>query len=97
MTTTGTTEANKNIPPKKSAVNSNKSKSSGILLGLFVFLTFAIAVGGIGAGYYVWQQLQQDLLTAKTERKALEHALGTLDENPRLQKLKRSFDKKIES
>ena len=96
MTTKGETEANKNNPPKKSATNSSKSKSSGVLLGLFVFLTFAIAVAGIGAGYYIWQQLNQDLQTAKTERKALEHALSTLDENPRMQKLKRSFDKKIE-
>ena len=71
MTTKGETEATKNNPPKKSATNSNKSKSSGIFLGLFVFLTFAIAVAGIGAGYYFWQQLKQDLQAAKTETQGL--------------------------
>ena len=98
MNTEGKTEPNKNNPPSttKKPANSNKQKSGGTLLGFFVFLTFVIAVGGIGAGYYFWQQLKQDLHAAQTERKALEHALSTLDENPRMQKYKHSFNKKID-
>ena len=98
MSDQGVTEPNKNKPPStsKPPANTNKPKSSGALLGFFVFLTFILAVGGIGAGYYVWQQLQQDLNAAQTERKALEHALSTLDENPRIQKYKRTFNKQME-
>ena len=80
----------------KPQANTNKQKSSSAMLGFFVFLTFLLAVAGIGAGYYVWQQTQQQLKTAETERQALEHALGTLDENPRIQKFSRTFNKKID-
>lgn len=98
MSNKGATEPNNTKPPSNSKppANKNKSKSSGALLGFFVFLTFVLAVGGIGAGYYFWQQLKQDLDAAQTERKALEHALSTLDENPRIQKYKRTFNKQIE-
>ena len=88
---------NKQAPSStKPTANKNKSKSSGALLGFFVFLTFVLAVAGIGAGYYFWQQIQHDLQAAQTERKALEHALSTLDENPRMQKYKRTFSKQLE-
>ena len=98
MSNKGATEPNNTKPPSnnKPPANKNKSKSSGALLGFFVFLTFVLAVGGIGAGYYFWQQLKQDLDAAQTERKALEHALSTLDENPRIQKYKRTFNKQFE-
>ncbi len=98
MSNKGATEPNNTNPPSnnKPPANKNKSKSSGALLGFFVFLTFVLAIGGIGAGYYFWQQLKQDLDAAQTERKALEHALSTLDENPRLQKYKRTFNKQFE-
>ena len=98
MSTKGETEPNNTKPPSsnKPPANKSKSKSSSALLGFFVFLTFVLAVAGIGAGYYFWQQLKQDLDAAQTERKALEHALSTLDENPRMQKYKRTFNKKIE-
>lgn len=98
MSTKGETEPKQTKPPStnKPPVNSNKPKSGGALLGFFVFLTFVLAVGGIGAGYYVWQQLKQDLNAAQTERKAIEHALSTLDENPRMQKYKHAFNKKID-
>ena len=98
MSNKGATEPNNTKPPSNSKppANKNKSKSSGALLGFFVFLTFVLAVGGIGAGYYFWQQLKQDLETAQTERKAMEHALSTLDENPRIQKYKRTFNKQFE-
>lgn len=83
-------------PPTKPAANTNKQKSGSALLGFFVFLTFLLAVAGIGAGYYLWQQMQQQFQSAEVERKALEHALGTVDENPRIQKFSRNFNKKIE-
>lgn len=96
MSTKGDAEPNTTKPPAKPAANTNKQKSGGALLGFFLFLTFLIAVAGIGAGYYVWQQTQKQLQAAEVERNALEHALGTLDENPRIQKFSRSFNKKIE-
>ncbi|MFK8027506.1 MAG: uroporphyrinogen-III C-methyltransferase [Gammaproteobacteria bacterium] len=96
MSTKGDTEPKATKPPAKPAANTNKQKSGGALLGFFIFLTFLIAVAGIGAGYYVWQQTQKQLQAAEVERNALEHALGTLDENPRIQKFSRSFNKKIE-
>ena len=97
MSTKGDTEPQAKKPPSKPEANTNKQKSGGALLGFFVFLTFLIAVGGIGAGYYVWQQTQKQLQAAEVDRKALEHALGTVDENPRIQKFSRSFNKKIEA
>ena len=101
MSTKGDMEPKTTTPPSKPATkpvaNTNKQKSGGALLGFFVFLTFLLAIGGIGAGYYVWQQLQHELQSAQVERKALEHALGTVDENPRIQKFSRSFNKKFET
>jgi len=96
MSTKGDTEPMTTNPLTKPAANTNKQKSGGALLGFFVFLTFLLAVAGIGAGYYVWQQTQKQLQAAEVDRKALEHALGTIDENPRIQKFSRSFNKKIE-
>ena len=98
MNTKGESNPEKNKPPStaKPSAKNTEQKSGGAILGFFVFLTFLIAVGGIGAGYYIWQQLNQELQTAQTERKALEHALSTLDENPRIQKYKREFNKKLE-
>lgn len=81
---------------QKTKANTNKQKSGGAILGVFVFLIFLIAVAGIGAGYYVWLQMQQQLQAAEVERQALEHALSTLDENPRMQKFSRNFNKKFE-
>jgi uncharacterized protein HemX len=96
MSTKGETEPKTTNPPVKPAANTNKQKSGGALLGFFVFLTFLLAVAGIGAGYYVWQQTQEQLQAAQAERDALEHALDSVDENPRIQKSNRSFNKKIE-
>lgn len=96
MSTQGNTEPKPNNPPSKPKANTNKQKSGGPLLGFFVFLTFLLAVAGIGAGYYVWQQTQQQLNAAEVERQALEHALGNLNENPRMQKLTRNLNKKID-
>ncbi len=81
---------------KKPTANTNKQKSGNGVLGFFVFLTFLLAVAGIGAGYYVWQQVQQQMLAAEVERQALEHALSTLDENPRIQKFSHSFNNKLD-
>ncbi|MDW3095837.1 MAG: uroporphyrinogen-III C-methyltransferase [Gammaproteobacteria bacterium] len=96
MSTKGDMEPKTTTAPTKPAANTNKQKSGSALLGVFVFLTFLLAVAGIGAGYYVWQQMQQQFQAAEVERKALEHALGTLDQNPRIQKFSRNFNKKIE-
>jgi len=95
MSTKGDTEPKTTNPPAKPEANTNKQKSGGALLGFFVFLTFLLAVAGIGAGYYVWQQTQVQLQTAEVERKVLKHALGTVDENPRIQKFSQNFNKKI--
>ena len=97
MSTKGDTDPTTNPTPKKPQANANKQKSGNALLGFFVFLTFLIAVGGIGAGYYVWQQLQKDLQAAEVDRKALKHELSTLDENPRIQKFSHTFNKKLDS
>ena len=97
MSTKGDMEPKTTTPPTKPAANTNKQKSGNALLGFFVFLTFLLAVAGIGAGYYLWQQMQQQFQAAEVERKALEHALGTVDENPRIQKFSRDFNKKIEN
>lgn len=97
MSSKGDTEPKTTNPPVKPAANTNKQKSGGALLGFFVFLTFLLAVAGIGAGYYVWQQMQKQLQVAEVERKALEHAISTVDENPRIQKFSHSFNKKIEN
>ncbi len=97
MSTKGDMEPKTTTPPTKPAANTNKQKSGNALLGVFVFLTFLLAVAGIGAGYYLWQQMQQQFQAAEVERKALEHALGTVDENPRIQKFSRDFNKKIEN
>ena len=94
MSTKGDTEPKTTTAPTKPAANTNKQKSGSALLGFFVFLTFLLAVAGIGAGYYLWQQTQHQFQAAEVERKALEHALGTLDENPRIQKFSRNFNKK---
>ncbi len=96
MSTKGDTEPKTTNPPTKPEANTNKQKSGGALLGFFVFLTFLLTASAIGAGYYVWQQTQEQLQTAEVERKALEHALSTVDENPRMQKFSRNFNKKIE-
>lgn len=96
MSTKGDTEPKTTNAPSKATANTNKQKSGGALLGFFVFLTFLLTIAGIGAGYYVWQQTQKQLQAAEVERSALEHALGTVDENPRIQKFSRSFNKKIE-
>ena len=95
MSTQGDTEKKSTNPPQKPQANTNKQKSGNALLGFFVFLTFLLVIAGIGAGYYVWQQTQQQLQAAEVQRQALEHALGTLDENPRIQKFSHSFNKKI--
>lgn len=95
--TTGNTEVKSKNPTTKPQANTNKQKSGGALLGFFVFLTFLLAIAGIGAGYYVWQQTQQQLQVAESERQALEHALSTLDENPRMQKISGGLSKKIAS
>lgn len=95
MTTKGDTDPKSNPTPNKPQANANKQKSGNAVLGFFVFLTFFIAVGGIGAGYYVWQQLQKDMQAAEVERSALKHELSTLDENPRIQKFSHSFNKKL--
>ncbi len=97
MSTKGDTDPKPNSAPSKPQANANKQKSGNALIGFFVFLTFLIAVAGIGAGYYVWQQLQKELQAAEVERKALEHELSTLDENPRIQKFSHSFNKKLDS
>lgn len=96
MTTSGDQKPKTNDTPTKPQANTNKQKSGNGLLGAFVFLIFLLAIGGLGAGYYVWQELQKDLQAAEVERTALKHALGTLDENPRFQKFSHSFNKKIE-
>lgn len=95
MSTKGDTDPKPNPTPNKPQANANKQKSGNAILGFFVFLTFFIAVGGIGAGYYVWQQLQKDLQASEVERSALKHELSTLDENPRIQKFSHSFNKKL--
>lgn len=95
MSTKGDTDPKPNSTPNKPQANANKQKSGNAILGFFVFLTFFIAVGGIGAGYYVWQQLQKDLQASEVERSALKHELSTLDENPRIQKFSHSFNKKL--
>ena len=97
MSTKGETDPKTNPPPQKPQANANKQKSGNALLGFFVFLTFIIAVGGIGAGYYVWQQLQAELQAADVDRKAIKHELSTLDENPRIQKFSHRFNKKLDS
>lgn len=101
MSTKGDMEPKTTTPPSKPATkpvaNTNKQKSGGALLGFSVLLTFLLAIGGIGAGYYIWQQLQQELQSAQVERKALEHALETVDENPRMQKFSLSFNKRFET
>lgn len=97
MNTKGDTEPKTTKPPAKPEANSNKQKSGNALLGLFVFLTFLLAVAGIGAGYYVWQQTQLQLQATKAEFKALEHELSIVDENPRIQQFSRSFGQKIEA
>lgn len=101
MSTQGDSDPKSKIPPtkppqKKPQANANKQKSGGAVLGFFVFLTFFLAVAAIGATYYVWQQTQQQLQAADVKRQALEHALSTLDENPRIQKLNRNVNKKID-
>ncbi|MEM8844576.1 MAG: uroporphyrinogen-III C-methyltransferase [Pseudomonadota bacterium] len=80
----------------KPVANKNAQKTGGAVLGFFVFLTFIIAVGGIGAGYYYWQKIEQTLRSAEVERQSLKHALSTVDENPRFQKLSRDINKKVE-
>ena len=97
MSTQGDTEKKSTKAPTKPQADTNKQKSGNTLLGLFVFLTFLLAIAGIGAGYYVWQQTQQRLQAAEVERQALKHALGTLDENPRIQKFSHAFNKKIDA
>ena len=97
MSTKGDTDPKPNPTPNKPKANANKQKSGNAILGFFVFLTFVIAVGGIGAGYYVWQQIQKDILAAEVDRTALKHELSTLDENPRIQKFSHSFNKKLSS
>ncbi len=97
MSTQGDSDPKSKAPPSKPQANTNKQKSGGAILGFFVFLTFLLAVAGIGAGYYVWQQTQQQLQAAEVERQALKHALGNLDENPRIQKFSHSFNKKVEA
>ncbi len=97
MNTKGDTEPKTTKPPAKPEANSNKQKSGNALLGLFVFLTFLLAVAGIGAGYYVWQQTQLQLQATKAEFKALKHELSIVDENPRIQQFSRSFGQKIEA
>jgi uroporphyrin-3 C-methyltransferase len=96
MSTKGETEPKTTAAPTRPAANTNKQKSGGALLGFFVFLTFLLTVCGIGTGYYVWQQMQKQLHAAEVERNALEHAIGTVDENPRIQKFSHTFNKKIE-
>ena len=81
----------------KPIANTNKQKTGNAVLGFFVFLTFIIAVGGIGAGYYYWQQLEQLLKSAEVERQSLKHAISTVDENPRFQKLSRELNKEVDS
>lgn len=97
MSTQGDSDPKSKAPPAKPQANTNKQKSGGAILGFFVFLTFLLAVAGIGAGYYVWQQTQQQLQAAEVERQALKHALGNLDENPRIQKFSHNFNKKVEA
>ena len=91
--------SNKGGAPKtsKPVANTNKQKTGNAVLGFFVFLTFIIAVGGIGAGYYYWQQLEQVLNSAEVERQSLKHAISTVDENPRFQKLSRQLNKEVDS
>ena len=92
MTTKGET-------PKtsKPVANTNKQKTGSGVLSFFVFLTFIIAVGGIGAGYYYWQKLEKVLATAEVDRQSLKHAISTVDENPRFQKLSRELKKEVGS
>jgi len=97
MSTQGDSDPKSKAPPAKPKANTNKQKSGGAILGFFVFLTFLLVVAGIGAGYYVWQQTQQQLQAAEVERQALKHALGNLDENPRIQKFSHNFNKKVEA
>ena len=80
---------------KKPVANTNKQKSTSAILSFFVFITFILAVAGIGAGYYYWQKLEQALSSAEVERQSLKHALSTVDENPRFQKLSRELNKKV--
>ena len=81
----------------KPIANTNKQKTGTAVLSFFVFLTFIIAVGGIGAGYYYWQQLEQVLNAAAVDRQSLKHAISTVDENPRFQKLSRELNKEVGS
>ncbi|MEM7303906.1 MAG: uroporphyrinogen-III C-methyltransferase [Pseudomonadota bacterium] len=92
MTTKGETPK-----PSKPVANTNKQKTGNGVLSFFVFLTFIIAVGGIGAGYYYWQKLEKVLESAEVKRQSLEHAISTVDENPRFQKLSRELNKSVES
>ncbi len=96
MSTQGDTDPKSNNPPGKPKANTNQQKSGGALLAIFLFLTFLLVVGGLGAGYYVWQQMQQQLQSAQVERQALEHALGNLDENPRIQNFSHRISKKVD-
>ena len=97
MSTKG--DAPKTTKPQttKPVANKNQQRTGGAILSFFVFVTFILAVGGIGAGYYYWQKLEQTLNSAEIERQSLKHALSTVDENPRFQKLSRDLNKKVDN
>lgn len=84
---------------KKVAASPNKNSSGrgNGLLTFFVLIIFLLLIGGFGAGYYFWENIQKDLNIAQSERAELENSLSTLEKNPTIKKISTGFSKQIAS
>ena len=66
-------------PKPPTSPNKNKSGQGQGFLVFFVIITFVLVVGGIGAGYYFWQEIQKDLQAAQNQRAALENSIEAIE------------------
>lgn len=58
-----------------------------LLLGLLLFFFLLTALGGVGAGYWVWRDMNQTLVEQSKQLNDLGMGLANLDQRPQLQAL----------
>lgn len=82
--------------PVPSANKNTPGRGNG-LLTFFVLIIFLLLMGGLGAGYYFWELMQNDLRIAQAERAELKNSFGELDKNPAIKKISQSLDSQMKS
>ncbi|MCA9016957.1 MAG: uroporphyrinogen-III C-methyltransferase [Planctomycetaceae bacterium] len=96
MTDAAQSASNASKPtPKPDTKPSQKQAGSGGLLFLML-VTFLISIGGIGAGYYAWVELQKQLATASDERQNLMSSWDSLNSHSDFVQLRRQLSGKID-